>query len=284
MRSGQRLPYLLILPSVAFMALFFVAPLIEAVLLALRTPSGEWTLANFQRMASDLAFADALRNTLLLAAAVVPVQVVLALAMGLLLGGVPRAGRDTFLYIWTIPLGISDLAAGLAWLAIFTERGYLNSVLSALGLAEIPALWLAYDNPAGLFVAVALAEIWRATAIVLVILVSGLQLIPKEFGEAAEVFGATPAQRFRRVTLPLLRPSLQTALMLRTVLALEVFAVALTLTGRNMPVLAGEAALWYTSYRHPGLAAAYGVLILALSAAITLVYLRALRVRREVRL
>lgn len=284
MRGEQRLPYLLILPSVVFMVLFFVGPLIEAVLLALRAPSGQWTLANLQRMANDLAFADALRNTLLLAAVVVPAQVILALAMGLLLGGVPRGTRDSFLYIWTIPLGISDLAAGIAWLAIFTERGYLNSALSALGLGDTPALWLAYDNPAGLFVAVALAEIWRATAIVLVILVSGLQLIPKEFGEAAEVFGATPAQRFLRVTLPLLRPSLQTALMLRTVLALEVFAVVLTLTGRNMPVLAGEASLWYTSYRHPGLAASYGVVILVLSAAMTLVYLRVLRGRKEVRL
>ncbi len=90
MRGEQRLPYLLILPSVIFMVLFFVGPLIEAVLLALRTPSGQWTLANLQRMANDLAFADALRNTLLLAAVVVPAQVILALAMGLLLGGVPR--------------------------------------------------------------------------------------------------------------------------------------------------------------------------------------------------
>lgn len=131
--------------------------------------------------------------------------------------------------------------------------------------------------------AVALAEIWRATAIVLVILVSGLQLIPKEMGEAAEVFGATPWQRFRRITLPLLRPSLQTALMLRTVLAFEVFAVVLTLTGRNLPVLAGEAYTWYASFRNAGVAAAYGLIIMGLSAASTLVYLRALRVRREVR-
>lgn len=281
MRSERWLPYLLILPSLIFLGLFFVNPLTEAVLLALRSGTGAWTLANFQRMANDLYFPEAMRNTIILAAIVVPAQIVLALAMGSLLGGVSR-GRDTFLYIWTIPLGISDLAAGIAWFAIFTEHGYLNSFLNAIGVVEAPTLWLGYQNPLWLFAAVALAEMWRATAIVLVILVSGLQLIPKEFGEAAEVFGATRWQRFLRVTLPLLRPSLQTALMLRTVLAFEVFAVVLTLTGRNLPVLAGEAYNWYAAYRNPGVAAAYGLVILGLSALMTIFYMRVLRVRREV--
>jgi hypothetical protein len=63
-----------------------------------------------------------------------------------------------------------------------------------------------------LLAAIVVAELWRATAIVLVILVAGVQLIPKEYGEAADVFGATPWQRFTRVTLPLLKPSIQTAL------------------------------------------------------------------------
>lgn len=84
------------------------------------------------------------------------------------------------------------------------------------------------------------AEVWRATALVFVILVAGVQLIPKEYGEAAEVFGATPWQRFLRVTLPLLKPSLQAAFILRTILAFEVFAVVLALGGRNLPVLAGR--------------------------------------------
>src|SRR5215472_10190366 len=73
----------------------------------------------------------------------------------------------------------------------------------------------------------------KATAIVLVILVAGVQLIPKEYGEAADVFGATSWQRFTRVTLPLLRPSIQTALILRTVLAFEMFAIVLSIGGRN---------------------------------------------------
>ena len=70
-----------------------------------------------------------------------------------------------------------------------------------------PQSWLTYETPATLLLAIAVAELWRATAIVLVILVAGVQLIPKEYGEAADVFGATPWQRFTRVTLPLLSPA-----------------------------------------------------------------------------
>jgi multiple sugar transport system permease protein len=136
-----------------------------------------------------------------------------------------KKGRDLVLYIWTIPLGISDLAAGLIWLAIFEQSGFLNSMMGGLGLIDGPSTLLSYQNPVLIFVAIALAEIWRATAIMLVIIVAGMGLIPKEYYEAAEVFGASPWQRFVKITLPLLRPSLQTALVLRVILAFEVFAV-----------------------------------------------------------
>ena len=280
MRSERYIPYLLVLPSVLFLLFLFAWPLLEALLLSIRGAGGEWTLENFQRMAADLYFKDAIKYTVLLAVVVVPLQVVLALCLALLLGGIGK-GRDLFLYVWTIPLGISDLAAGIVWLAIFTERGYLNSFLQALGVIQEPRLWLSYETPAILFLAVVAAEVWRATAIVFVILVAGLQLIPKEYGEAAEVFGASPWRRFWKVTLPLLTPSLQVALILRTILALEVFAVVVALGGRTLPVLAGEAYYWYNAYQNPGVAAAYSVLILGISVVATLVYLRLMRSRQE---
>ena len=139
---------------------------------------------------TDLNFTSAVRNTFLLTLTVVPVQVVLALMMATMLQKLGR-GRDLVLWVWTIPLGVSDLAAGLAWLAILQSSGYLNSVLFALGVIPAQTSWLSYETPVTLFVGIVVAEIWRATAIVLVILVAGLQLIPREYGEAAEVFGAS---------------------------------------------------------------------------------------------
>jgi multiple sugar transport system permease protein len=231
-------------------------------------------------MTGDLNFGIALKNTLILVAIVVPLQMVVALAMAMMLQNIDR-GRMALLYIWTIPLGVSDLAAGLAWLAIFNDRGYFNSVLASLGFISGPTSWLSYNNPVALFVCVVVAEIWRATAIVLVILVAGVQLIPKEYNEAAEVFGAKPWARFVKITLPLLKPSLQSALILRTVLAFEVFAVVYALAGRDLPVLVGEAYNWQGAYQNTHVASAYALFILLVSIGSTLVYLKLLKVRRE---
>jgi multiple sugar transport system permease protein len=273
------LPYLLLAPSIVFLLFLFAWPLIEAFVVAFSTDAG-FTLENFQRMSGDLYFMEAIRNTVALVIVVVPLQLAFALAMSVLLTRLER-GRDLILYVWTIPLGISDLAAGIVWLAIMTESGYLNTVLAALGVLDGPTLWLSYETPLALFFAVVVAETWRATAIVLVILVAGIQLIPKEYGEAAEIFGASPWQRFTKITLPLLKPSIQVALILRTILAFEVFAVVVALGGRNLPVLVGEAYYWQDQYRDAGVASAYAVLILVISMAATFAYLRLVRVREE---
>jgi multiple sugar transport system permease protein len=276
---AQWVPYLLLAPSLIFLAVLFALPFLQTLLLSV-SDGDKLSFANYAKMATDLNFAPALRNTFALVLAVVPLQVVLALAMAMMLQKV-RVARDIVLWIWTIPLAVSDLAAGLAWFAILNDSGYLNSVLYAVGAIPDQQSLLSYETPVTLFIGIAAAEIWRATAIVLVILVAGVQLIPREYGEAAEVFGATAWQRFVRITLPLLKPSLQTALILRTVLAFEVFAVVYALGGRNMPVLVGEAYVWQHENQNYGVAAAYAVLVMAVSLAATVVYLRALRVPRE---
>lgn len=278
--NAQRAPYLLIAPSVIFLLVLFIWPLGETALMAFRTPEGAWTGQYVSKMLGDLNFGIALKNTLILVAIVVPLQMVVALGMAMMLQNMDR-GRMAFLYIWTIPLGVSDLAAGLAWLAIFSDRGYFNTVLASLGFISGPTSWLSYQNPMALFVCVVIAEIWRATAIVLVILVAGVQLIPKEYNEAAEVFGASPWKRFVKITLPLLKPSLQSALILRTVLAFEVFAVVYALAGRDLPVLVGEAYNWQGAYQNTHVASSYALFILVVSIASTLVYLKVLKVRRE---
>lgn len=273
------IPYLLIAPSVIFLALLFMLPLVQTIWLAV-SEGGVPSLANLQTMSGDLNFRLAIRNTFLLTLVVVPIQILIALAMGSMVAKVD-GGRETILWIWTIPLGISDLAAGLLWLSILQNSGYLNSLLFSLGLIERQANWLSYQTPIALFFAIAVAEIWRGTAIVMVIIVAGLNQVPKEFREAAEVFGAGPWTRFFRITLPLIKPALQSALILRTVLAFEVFAVVYALGGTNMPVLVGEAYTWQNQNQNYGVAAAYAVLIMIISLAATLVYLKAVRVDPE---
>lgn len=270
------LPYLMLLPATIFLLVFFVYPFIQIAILAV-TRDGGFSLQPITTMATHWKFNTALGWTVLLAAVVVPLQLVMALSMATIVTKL-KTGRSTILYIFSIPLGLSDLAAGIVWLAIFEQSGFLNSMLAGLGVIEQPILFLGYQNIWVIFIAVVLAELWRATAIVMVILVSGMGLIPKEYYEAGEVFGANGWQRFWRITLPLLRPSLQSALILRTLAAFEVFAVVTALGGTTLPVLMGETFNWQFAMQDRNIASAYALVILGISIAATLFFLRALRV------
>ena len=278
--ENRNLPYLLLLPATLFLCVFFLYPFLLVAWQAF-SQDGGFTLEHFQTMSGNWKFPIAFRNTILLALAVVPIQLALSLLMATLVTKMQKA-RDLVLYIWTIPLGISDLAAGIIWLAIFEQSGFLNSMLTGLGVTDQPANFLTYQSKGVIFIAIALAEIWRATAIMLVILVAGMGLIPKEYYEAAEVFGAGAWKRFTKITIPMLRPSLQTALILRVILAFEVFAVVATLGGTNLPMLMGETYRWQFELQDNSVAAAFAMVILAISIAFTLFFLWLLRVPKGV--
>lgn len=267
------LPYSLLAPTLIFVTLLIVVPIAQAFLLAFQSPDGLFTLDNFDKMARDASFRDALKFTFLLLIFIVPMQVILAIVMALLIH-TRFKGHTIFLYIYAIPLAISDLAAGIAWLAIFTERGYLNSILNQLGILDRPFLFLSYQNLPAMFGTIVVAESWRATAIVMTILLAGLQVIPRDYFEAADVFGATALKRTLFVVLPLLRPSLQNALIIRTIFAFQTFAVVFALAGRVIPVLAGESYNWYVTNRNPNIAAAYAVLVLIFTVIATWSYFR----------
>jgi multiple sugar transport system permease protein len=275
----EGLPYWLVLPTLAFLALFFAWPMVQAFELAFRE-EGTWTLEHVRTMRDDLRFEEALGFTLLLIAVIVPLQFLLALGMALLVNTKLRL-RGMFLYLFLIPLAISDLAAGIVWSAIFTETGYLNTILTRLGVIDFPYIWLNPLEKHQLLLAVAAAEIWRSTALITIILIAGLQSIPRDYGEAAEVFGAGFFQRVRHVTLPMLKPSVQVALLLRIILAFEVFATVIAITGASTTVLAAEAWRWQEQNQNANVAAAYAALILVLSLVAAALVVRVLRTPKE---
>lgn len=245
----------------------------------------EWTLDYVERMVNDYRFTNALKTTLILIVLILPIQFVLAIVMALVLQAQLR-GSTIFLYIYAIPLGISDLAAGLVWVSIFTQRGFLNTFLQQVGIINEPFIYLSADHENWMIIAIVLAEVWRATSIVMVIVVSGLQAIPREYLEAGELFGASLWQRLRHIILPLLKPSLQVALILRTILAFQVFAVVVAITGgRVLTVLAYETYRWYdpgdSGFNNPNMAAAYAGFIMLISLAFAVFYLRTVRTQEE---
>ncbi|MCB9437353.1 MAG: ABC transporter permease subunit [Anaerolineales bacterium] len=245
--------------------------------------SGEFTLNFFKRMFNDARFEKAIRTTVILMMLILPIQFVLAIIMALILQAQIK-GNSIFLYIYTIPLGVSDLAAGLVWYSIFTQSGFLNSFLEQMGLIEKQFTFIGIGKEEWMITIIVLAEVWRATSIVMVIVVSGLQAIPRDYLEAGELFGANLWQRLWHIVLPMLKPSLQVALILRTILAFQVFAVVVAITGGEViTVLANETYRWYDPARmnNPNMAAAYATFIMVLSLGISMVYLRAVRSQEE---
>lgn len=273
-------PYVLLLPSLAYLAIFFATPMVQAFALALQDPAGAWSLVSLERMLADPHFGRALQTTIALVILVIPIQFALALMMALIIHARLR-GSGLWLYIYAVPLAISELAAGIVWVSIFTQRGWLNSILQSLGLVERNIIWQSSETQWLLIGIILVAEAWRATSIIMIILVAGLQSIPNEYLEAAEVYGASLWQRVRRVILPMLRPSLQVALILRVILAFQVFATVIALAGTGLSVLADRAYVWATSIYDDNVAAAYASVILLLSVLSTVIFLWLLPVRHE---
>ncbi len=273
-------PYLLLLPSAVYLAVFFAVPMVQAFGLAFQDTDNNWSLDSWRAMFSDASFNEALLTTLLLIVVIIPVQFLMAMGMALVINAKLKFS-GLWLYIYAIPLGISELAAGIIWYAIFTQQGWLNSFLQDFGLIDRPFIFLSYENQGWLILAIVMAEAWRATSIIMVILVAGLQGIPRDYLEAADVFGASFWQKVTRVILPMLRPSLQVALILRTILAFQAFAVVIALTGQAVTVLSAEAYRWYQDYRDPHVAAAYAAFILILSITSTILFLWLLPTREE---
>jgi multiple sugar transport system permease protein len=273
-------PYVLLLPSVVFLVLLFATPMIQAFALGFQDRDGTFSLASIQRMVADPNFRGAVITTFALVVLVLPVQFFLAISMALVVNAGLK-GQSLWLYVFALPLAISELAAGIVWVSIFTQSGWLNTILEGIGITNRQIIWQSAETPWLIILTIVIAESWRATAIIMIILVAGLQSIPPEYLEAADVYGATTWQKIRRVVLPMLRPALQVALILRAILAFQVFATVVALGGSGVTVLSEEAVRWANDIDNDHVAAAYAGLILILSIGATALFLKLLPTREE---
>ena len=235
---------------------------------------------NYAYAFADDRFWGATLNTLLYVVITVPGAVVVGLGLALLANlpfRVKWPVRLGLLLPWALPV----VFAGLIFRWFFEYRqGIVNDVVVVLGFE--PLQWL--SRPGLAFFAVCLAIVWKTSSFVALVLLAGLQTIPRELYEAAEVDGATRWQRFRRITLPLLRPAIVVALIFRTITAIQTFDIPYAMTGGGP----GDSTETLAMYIHKttidfldfGYGSALAVLMFALSAVATSIYLRHTR-RRE---
>ena len=274
MRRESLVPFLLILPTLVYLVVFIGYPIVGTFQLSFTSDEG-W-LGNFKYVFSSKDFQNAFLNTLILGAVIIPIQFILATLFALLVNKKWR-GYRTLLYIIAAPLALSDVTAALISYSIFAPNGYLNKILLSLNWIERPLYFFGYMFKSREFLVIVLTEIWRATPLVFVILLAGLQSINTEYLEAADVFGFSSWKKFFKITLPLLKPSIVSALLIRTLFAFQIFGVVWLLAGRDITVLAGETYYWYVLRNNRYIASTYALVIAVLTFIVGWFYIGTIR-------
>ena len=231
-------PYVLVLPVAIYYVLFWLRPVISSVVGAFTNVAGQFTLQNFALVFADKSFLPAVRNTVIIVIVSVSLEFILALFLALLINR-KFPGSGVFLFLAMIPMALPAAAAGAMWTTGLTAHGWMNSLLHYLGvLGEGHKIyWLAGSNWS-LLALIILVDAWQVIPSVMIILLAGLQNIPDAMQEAGYVFGGNYFTVLRKITLPLLKSTIQTAVILRLIAAIQIWLIIVMLLGFDrMPVL-----------------------------------------------
>ncbi|MBI2941143.1 MAG: sugar ABC transporter permease [Chloroflexi bacterium] len=215
-----------VIPLVAFYAVFHIYPLVFAVVLsffnwqASRKTMDFVGTTNFRALVDDIYYIEALTNTLRFAAMVVPSVVILSLLIALGFDRIGRRLRDIYSMLYFLPLVSSLIALSIIWRWLYHPTfGLINYFLGLVGLPQ-PAWLQNYDTA---LPAIAIMTVWRAIGFYALIFLTGLQGIPESFYEAASIDGAGSWTKFRGITVPLLTPTLLFVLVMSMIGSLLTF-------------------------------------------------------------
>jgi trehalose transport system permease protein len=260
-----------LLPLSLYLVGFTLVPVASTLALSVTAPDGRLALEPFRRIASHYQFGEAVTNTLAVTGISLTLELFLGLAAALALVSRP-VGRKVFQVLLLVPLGVPTIVAASVMRTVFGTAGYLNEILFRLGMIRTPVDWVGSRGLA-LFT-VAVADAWKVTPLMMLVLLTGLQAIPGDLYEAARTDGASRWRQFTAITLPLLKPALTMALIIRGVDAFRIFALPLALVGQGLPVLSTYAYVEYLEYGSPHTAAASSVILLAMILLAVIGYLR----------
>lgn len=267
---------LLLAPAFIFISIIVVYPVatlvwnsFNDVRLLTGAPSRWVGLENYALLLADAQFWRATKNTMIIVLVTVPGSLVVGLGLALL-ANMPFKWRGpirlSLLLPWATPLAFVGLI--FAWF-FHSEYGVFNDLLRRLGLA--PQIW--FNSPTLTMMAICIATIWKTSSFMALILLAGLQTIPKSLYEAADVDGASKWRQFTDITLPLLVPSMLVALIFRTLTAIQSFDIPYSMPGpgEETQTLAMYIHMNAVDYLDLGYSSALAVVMFGLSMATTFI-------------
>ncbi|MGB9184607.1 MAG: sugar ABC transporter permease [Solirubrobacteraceae bacterium] len=274
-RAERRLAAMLVGPAAIVMLAVTAYPIIDAVVLSLqrsdlRFPSQNKFigLSNYGHVLTASVWWQDVLHTVIITVITVSVQFVLGMCLALVMHRVIFA-RGLVRGVALIPYGIVAVVSAYAWqLAFSLNSGWIPKLL---GLTSDPL-----SHSFGLYVAIIIAEIWKNTPFMALLLLAGLALVPDELLEAAKVDGASTWQRFIRITIPLMKPAILVALLFRTLDAFRIFDT-IYIFGQGAQNTESISMLNYSTLLNRlnlGLGSAVSVLLFVLVALIALVFMK----------
>ena len=232
--ADRHFRYLMIWPAVLVLLLIGIFPLIYTLIVSFQhiTMMAEDTsfsgFINYARLFRDARLWGAIGHTVLFTVIALPIELVLGMAMALLfLDRMP--GRQVFIALLVLPTVISPIIAGATWRLLFDNRfGPINQILGWIWGEPVTILWTV--NPAFVYPAIILCEVWQWTPFMFLILLAGLSNVDQSQIEAAEIDGAGYWRVFFRIVLPAIRPVLAIVLLIRALDLFRLFDIVWALT------------------------------------------------------
>ncbi|RWZ54435.1 sugar ABC transporter permease [Halobacillus fulvus] len=226
MKQRKFTPFMFLLPGCIILGAFIFYPMIQAIWLSFtdynmiqQDPNFVGT-ANYQELFADPLFWKVLGQTLLYLVIVVPALVFLPIFLAILVNQQLR-GITFFRSIYYLPVVTSMVVVGIAWKWMYADQGVLNYLLESLGIISEPVHWLT-STSTSLF-AIMAVTIWKGLGYYMVIYLAGLQAIPSDLYEAADIDGASKWRQIIHITIPLLMPSIMIVTIMSSISAMKVF-------------------------------------------------------------
>lgn len=218
-----------VLPGLLLLILVLGFPAITSILYSIKAEqTGAYTLANYNYLLKDPFFKTTFWNTAIFVTASVATHMILGLAVAMVLNTALPA-KPLFRLIALLPWVVPDVVAGIIWKWMCDPiYGAINDVLLKIGFIDTPVEWL--SNPKLAMFSVVLVNLWRGFPFVMLILLAGLQAIPRHLYEAAAIDGASKVQTFFHITIPGLRKMIVVALALDIVWEVRRFGLIQAMT------------------------------------------------------
>jgi lactose/L-arabinose transport system permease protein len=225
MRQKSAVAYAFLLPYLAVFALFWAWPIVQSIVFSFQNTRGARAVfslsANWGRLAGDPVFLRALAHTLIFLVVQVPLMLALAILLAAALNSPQLKARPLFRFAFFAPVVVGEVAYSTVFRLLFNgQYGAVNKALGAVGIAGPD--WL--NQPVSAFAVLVIAVTWRWTGYNAIIILAGLQGIPGDLYEAAEVDGVPRWRQFWSITLPLLMPVIAFAAVLSIIGSLQLFA------------------------------------------------------------